>query len=71
MIEELPDIKLTVEDYYEYHGIELLDYVFEVANHFLPNISGEWVDSRAPAIFCGICRLKIDMSDIKTFISLI
>ena len=52
MIEELPDIKLTVEDYYEYHGIELLDYVFEVANHFLPNISGEWIDSRAPAIFC-------------------
>lgn len=52
MIKELPDIKLPIEDYYEYHGIEQLDYVFEVANHFLPNISGEWVDSQAPAIFC-------------------
>ena len=52
MIEELPDIKLTIENYYEYQDIELLDYVWEVANHFLPNIGGGLIDSQAPAIFC-------------------
>lgn len=52
MIEELPDIKLTIEDYYEYQGIEQLDYVCEVANHFLPNIGGTMIESKAPAIFC-------------------
>ena len=52
MIEELPDIKLTIEDYYEYQGIELLDYVCDVANHFLPNIGGTMIESKAPAIFC-------------------
>ena len=52
MIEELPDIKLTIEDYYEYQDIELLDYVCEVANHFLPNIGGTMIESKAPAIFC-------------------
>ena len=50
MIEELPDINLTIEDYYEYQDIELLDYVYEVANHFLPNIDGS--PSKAPAVFC-------------------
>lgn len=50
MIEELPDINLTIEDYYEYQDIELLDYVYEVANHFLPNIDG--LPSKAPAVFC-------------------
>ena len=50
MIEELPDITLTIEDYYEYQDIELLDYVYEVANHFLPNDNG--IASKAPAIFC-------------------
>lgn len=52
MIEELPDIKLTIEDYYEYQDIELLDYVCEVANHFLPNIDGTMSESKAPAVFC-------------------
>ena len=50
MIEELPDINLTIEDYYEYQDVELLDYVYEVANHFLPNIDG--LPSKAPAVFC-------------------
>ena len=50
MIEELPDIKLTIEDYYEYQDIELLDYVYEVANHFLPDNNG--IASKAPAVFC-------------------
>ena len=50
MIEELPDINLTIEDYYEYQDIELLDYVYELANHFLPNIDG--LPSKAPAVFC-------------------
>lgn len=51
-IQELPDIRLNIEEYYEYEGIELLDYVWEVANHFLPNIGGSLPDSQAPAIFC-------------------
>ena len=51
-IQELPDIRLNIEDYYEYQDIELLDYVWEVANHFLPNIGGGLIDSQAPAIFC-------------------
>ena len=50
MIEELPDIKLTIEDYYEYQDIELLDYVYEIANHFLPDDNG--IASKAPAVFC-------------------
>ena len=50
MIEELPDIKLTIENYYEYQDIELLDYVYEVANHFLPDDNG--IASKAPAVFC-------------------
>ncbi len=50
MIEELPDIRQTIEDYDNYQDIELLDYVWEVAEHFLPNIDG--VMSKAPAIFC-------------------
>lgn len=50
MIEELTDINLTIEDYYEYQDIELLDYVYEVANHFLPNIDDS--PSKAPAVFC-------------------
>lgn len=50
MIEELPDINLTIEDYYEYQDIEVLDYVYEVTNHFLPNIDG--LPSKAPAVFC-------------------
>lgn len=50
MIEELPDIKQTIEDYYEYQNIELLDYVYEVANHFLPDDNG--IASKAPAVFC-------------------
>lgn len=50
MIKELPDIRQTIEDYDNYQDIELLDYVWEVADHFLPNIDG--VMSKAPAIFC-------------------
>ena len=51
-IQELPDIKLNIEDYYDYHDIELLDYVWKVANYFLPNICGSITYSQAPAIFC-------------------
>lgn len=52
-IEELPDLKLNIEDYYEYQDIELLDYVWEVANHFLPNTDRTMIESKAPAIFCN------------------
>lgn len=53
-IEELPDLKDNIEDYYEYHGVPLLDYVCEVANRILPNIEQEFmIESKAPAIFCN------------------
>ena len=52
MIKELPDIKLNSEDFLEYQDIELLDYVCEVANYFLPNIGDTITESKAPAIFC-------------------
>lgn len=51
-IEELPDLKDNIEDYYEYHGVPLLDYVCEVADRFLPNLQQEHMtESKAPAIF--------------------
>lgn len=53
-IEELPDLKDNIEDYYEYHGVPLLDYVCEVADKFLPNLQQDYMtDSKAPAIFCN------------------
>ena len=51
-IEELPDLKDNIEDYYEYHGVPLLDYVCDIANRFLPNLQQEpMIESKAPAIF--------------------
>lgn len=51
-IEELPDLKDNIEEYYEYHGVPLLDYVCEVADRFLPNLHQEhMIESKAPAIF--------------------
>lgn len=51
-IEELPDLGENIEEYYEYHGVPLLDYVCEVANRFLPNLQQEHMtESKAPAIF--------------------
>lgn len=51
-IEELPDLGENIEEYYEYHGVPLLDYVCEVANRFLPNLHQEhMIESKAPAIF--------------------
>lgn len=51
-IEELPDLGENIEEYYEYHGVELLDYVCEVTNTFLPNLQQEhMIESKAPAIF--------------------
>lgn len=51
-IEELPDLGENIEEYYEYHGVPLLDYVCEVANRFLPNLQQEhMIESKAPAIF--------------------
>ena len=37
-IQELPDLKLNIEEYYEF-DIDLLEYVWDVANHFLPNMA--------------------------------
>lgn len=51
-IEELPDLGENIEEYYEYHGVPLLDYVCEVADRFLPNLQQEYmIESKAPAIF--------------------
>lgn len=51
-IEELPDLGENIEEYYEYHGVSLLDYVCEVADRFLPNLHQEhMIESKAPAIF--------------------
>ena len=53
-IEELPDLKDNIEDYYEFHGVPLLDYVCDVADRFLPNLQQEhMIESKAPAIFCN------------------
>ena len=53
-IKELPDIRENIDEYYEYHGIELLDYVCEVANWLLPNIHQPYMqESKAPAIFAN------------------
>ncbi len=50
-IKELPDIKINLDEYFEYYE-ELLDYVCEVANWLLPNIwQPNFPDSKAPAIF--------------------
>lgn len=51
-IEELSDLGENIEEYYEYHGVPLLDYVCEVANRFLPNLQQEhMIESKAAAIF--------------------
>lgn len=51
-IEELPDLKENIEDYYEYHGVSLLDYVYDITNKFIPNLEQEhMIESKAPAIF--------------------
>lgn len=51
-IEELPDLKENIEDYYEYHGVSLLDYVCDITNKFIPNLEQEYmIESKAPAIF--------------------
>ncbi len=51
-IEELPDLKESIEDYYEYHGVSLLDYVCDITNKFIPNLEQEYmIESKAPAIF--------------------
>ena len=49
-IQELSDIRLNIDDYHEYQGVELLEYVCDVANHFIPSIEGCDL-SKAPAIF--------------------
>lgn len=55
-IEELPDLKIGWDRAYEYQDVPLLDYVWEVANKFLPSIEDTDIgmipaESIAPAIF--------------------
>lgn len=47
-IEELPDLKIAWHESYKYLDEPLLEYVWEVANHFLPDYEDV---SSAPAIF--------------------
>ena len=52
-IQELPDLRQNIEEYYNHDSGGLLDYVWEVANHFIPSYDGEVFQmSQAPAIFC-------------------
>lgn len=55
-IEELPDLKIGWDRAYEYQDVPLLDYVWEVANKFLPSVEDTDIgmmpaESIAPAIF--------------------
>lgn len=57
-IEELPDLKEGWDRACEYQDVPLLDYVWEVANHFLPDCvetdKGMMpAESKAPAIIFG------------------
>ena len=57
-IEELPDFKVSWDRAYEYQDVPLLDYVWEVADKFLPSTEETdrgmvLAESFAPAIFCN------------------
>ena len=57
-IEELPDLKVGWDRAYEYQDVPLLDYVWEVANKFLPSVEDTDIgmtpaESTAPAIFAN------------------
>lgn len=57
-IEELPDLKIGWDKAYEYQDVPLLDYVWEVANKFLPSVEDTDIgmmpaESIAPAIFAN------------------
>lgn len=49
-VEELPDLKVAWHESYKCLNEPLLEYVWEVANHFLPDYEGV---SSAPAIFAN------------------
>ncbi len=49
-IEELPDLKVAWHESYKCLAEPLLEYVWEVANHFLPDYEDV---SAAPAIFAN------------------
>ena len=57
-IEELPDFKVACHESYKCLNEPLLEYVWEVANHFLPDYEEADtgmipVESSAPAIFAN------------------
>lgn len=57
-IEELPDLKVGWDRAYKYQDVPLLDYVWEVADKFLPgteetDMGMVVADSIAPVIFCN------------------
>ena len=52
-IEELPDLKVNWTESYKCLNEPLLEYVWEVANHFLPDYEDV---SAAPAIFANRYR---------------
>ena len=57
-IEELPDLKVAWHESYKCLNEPLLEYVWEVANHFLPDYAETDmgmipVESSAPAIFAN------------------
>lgn len=57
-IEELPDLKVNWTESYKCLDEPLLEYVWEVANHFLPSCEDTdkgmiLIESTAPAIFAN------------------
>ena len=58
LIEELPDLMIGWDRAYEYQDVPLLDYVWEVANYFLPDyVETDQgmvpAESIAPALFAN------------------
>ncbi len=52
-IEELPDLKAAWYESYKYFNEPLLEYVWQVANKFLPSFDGEHLgESSAIGVFC-------------------
>ena len=54
-IEELPDLKIGWDRAYEYQDVPLLDYVWEVANKFLPSVEDTDI-GMIPAESCHILQ---------------
>lgn len=66
-IEELPDLKAAWYESYKYLDEPLLEYVWKVANKFLPSFDGEnFGESSAIGVFCQrYFTGKLDSSSLR------